>query len=330
MAARASLVLVLCVAGLFRPARGLNADYFGAPEILEDSRHPLSYTTRSGNIATVGHFRGVLQQGTRSVCNTITCYKMPQYKYVSRGWADIFVSVYNASRVLQWTRTAGGNGDDRARAVNTNLDGNIMVAGYTTGLNAKFSGLTLSSRSALSRTIFLASYSPSGAILYVLEAASCAVGKCDVTAISSDETGTVLTGKFRQRISFGVKRSCTPTAPVQCMAVEEGSLNMLSNPSLEFEGKQKSTGSGVIFNEYCWVAKYNPKGHYLWHKFCDDPSLESDVYKSMLDRLHTTEQTTWAAHASKFFTLDPQDATGLLGKDSSYAAYAARRVPYGI
>lgn len=182
----------------------------------------------------------------------------------------------------------------------------------------------------MSRTIFLASYSPAGAILYTVEAASCALGKCDVTGISSDETGTVLTGKFRNRISFGRKRACTTTAPIQCIDTEVASINLLSNPSVNFEGKQKSTGSGVIFNEYCWVAKFSPNGTYAWHKFCDDPSLEADEYRSMETRVNTFEQKTWADHASKFFVLDPQDTTGLLGKDSSYAAYSNRRVPYGI
>lgn len=336
----ATWLLVMCV---FSSPRGpftatgptlasasLNADYFGAPEILEDSRNPLSFTVASGDIVTAGHFRGVLKQGVKSVCNALTCYKMPKIKYASRGWSDIFVSKYNASRMLQWTVTAGGNGDDKARAVGTNFDGNILVTGYITGLHAKFGSLRLSSRSALSKTIFIASYSPSGSILYVTEAASCVTGKCDVTALSTDETGTILTGKFRDRMSFGVKYTCTDTAPVQCIPTEAASISMITNPEVSFGAHEKSTGSGYVFTEFCWVAKYNNTGHYLWHKFCDDPSLEADVYKPLNFRSTTFEQAEWSKRASAFFTLNPKDPTGLLGKESAYAEYASRRVPYGI
>lgn len=327
---RQAAALVASLLLLGTALASLNADYYAAPKILQDSRHPLSYSMRSGNIVTVGHFRGVLKQGVKSVCNTMTCYKMPRYKYTSRGWADLFVSVYNSSRILQWTRTAGGDGDDKARAVNVNIDGNILVTGYITGVRAKFSGLTLSSRSALSRTIFVASYTPSGSIAYVVEAAACVTGKCDVTSIATDETGTILTGKFRGRISFGVKESCTTTAPVQCIPKEHFALTTEILPSLNFEGKQKSTGSGVTFNEYCWVSKYDVKGGFLWAKYCDDPAFEEEAYLPKAQRTSSFEQREWSSKASQFFDVNPKDATGLLGKESAYAEYAARRVPYGI
>jgi len=308
----------------------LNADYFYAPEILEENRHPQSFSTLSGDFVTVGHFRGVLKQGVKPVCNGITCYTMPRFKFVSRGWADVFVSVYNASRALQWTRTAGGNGDDKARAVCNNMDGNIMITGYITGLNAQFSGLTLSARTAMSRTIFVASYSPTGAILFVKEAASCGIGKCDVTSIASDDTGTVLTGKFLGRISFGVKEQCTDTNPRQCLPIERGYLDETSLPTNAFAGKQKSTGSGVVFTEYCWVAKYDSKGDYLWHKYCHDKSFETDRGHLIEDRTNTYEQVIWSQKAQKFFALNPKDSTGLLGKEVNYEEYASRRVPYGF
>ena len=75
--------------------------------------------------------------------------------------------------------------------MNVDHDGDILVAGYISGVNAKFNGLALSSRTALSRTIFLAKYSQTGAIKFVKEIASCAIPSCDVTAISQDETGAV-------------------------------------------------------------------------------------------------------------------------------------------
>jgi len=218
----------------------------------------------------------------------------------------------------------------QARSVVTNLDGNILVTGYITGMFAKFSGLELSSRSAMSRTIFIATYSPEGAILGVREAASCLTGQCDISAMTSDETGVLLTGKFRGRITFGVKQSCTSTLPTQCLPVEVDSIHMGNTPSAAFDGKETSTGSGFLFNEYCWVAKFDHSANYIWHKFCDDPALENDLTRPLTSRITTFEQQEWTKRAKEFFVLNPRDATGLLGKDSNYADVAARRVPYGI
>jgi len=118
----------------------LTADYFTAPEIQDSNRHPLSFSQRSGNIVSVrspsgplwaalesshglisfrqaGHFRGLLKQGTKKVCNGMSCYTMPLTSVKSRGWSDIFLSMYNSSRILQWTITAGGDGDDKVNCL---------------------------------------------------------------------------------------------------------------------------------------------------------------------------------------------------------------------
>ena len=47
------------------------------------------------------------------MCNGMSCYSMPLSKVKSRGWSDIFLSMYNSSRSLQWTAIAGGDGDDK-------------------------------------------------------------------------------------------------------------------------------------------------------------------------------------------------------------------------
>ena len=49
----------------------------------------------------------------------------------------------------------------------------------------------VASRTAMTRTLFLASYTPNSTVAYVTEAAACAIGDCDVTGIAVDETGTV-------------------------------------------------------------------------------------------------------------------------------------------
>merc|ERR1712178_286525 len=112
---------------------------------------------------------------------------------------------------------------------------------------------------------------------------------------------------------------------------EDGFLSYLNTPaSVSFDGKQRSTGSGVVFNEYCWVAKYNTTGDYVWSKYCDDPSFINDKGLPIASRVNNIEQSEWSQKASKFFQLNPKDATGLLGKETNYHEYASRRVPHGL
>ena len=76
------------------------------------------------------------------------------------------------------------------------MEGKIAVAGFFHGSDIKFGKDTwdtfeLSSRTILSRTIFLALYSPNGTAEVAVEAAACGGGFCDVTSVAADETGIV-------------------------------------------------------------------------------------------------------------------------------------------
>lgn len=53
----------------------------------------------------------------------------------NHGNTDFWVVKINASGVLQWQKTLGGNGDDRPFAVTVTTEGRIGVAGYTTSNN---------------------------------------------------------------------------------------------------------------------------------------------------------------------------------------------------
>jgi len=84
----------------------------------------------------------------------------------------------------------------QAQAVGATFDGGIVVGGYFTGLDVtfgrhEFDTYTVASRSMLSRTLFLSTFSPNGTVLWVKEAAACGVGDCDITSIAVDETGLV-------------------------------------------------------------------------------------------------------------------------------------------
>jgi len=298
-------------------SHGISADFFRSPDINDDSRHPLAATAGNGDIITVGHFRGTLRQGRRKVCNGASCFMMPNQVYKSQGWADIFLSKYNASHVLQWTRVGGGTGDDRARAVNVDHDGDMLIAGFITGVNAMFNGLELSSRTALSRTIFIAKYSQSGAIKFVKEVASCVIPACDVTSLSQDASGIVLTGTYHARTSFGTQQKCTNDG--ECINAEKGHLEY-TDP-----GTLKSSGSGQVFINRCWVTKFDTRGDHLWHRDCNDETFQADTALGLGLKTNTYEQQVWAGKAAKFFILNSEDPTGLLGKETNYEDYAKFR-----
>jgi len=56
---------------------------------------------------------------------------------------DIFLIKINASGNLQWARTYGGAGDDRAHSVQQTSDGGYIVAGWTTSFGAGFEDILL-------------------------------------------------------------------------------------------------------------------------------------------------------------------------------------------
>lgn len=316
---RTSQILQLVsLAALSRPLHAINSDFFRSPDITEDRRHPASVNGQNGDFVATGHFRGVIRSGRRKVCNGFSCFTMPSQVLRSQGWADVFVSKYNASRVLQWTRIAGGTGDDKGRAVNVNHDGDIIVSGYISGVDAKFGDHSLSSRTALSRTLFLAKYSPEGECRFVVEAASCAIPTCDITSMSQDETGMVLTGTYHGRTSFGTKVKCNN---LECIPVENGFLDVTS------KGTLKSTGSGMVHTNKCWVAKFNNQGKYLWHRDCNDMTFVSDEFLDYTLKKNTYQQKVWAQKAAQFFVNLPTDSTGLLGRETNYEDYAKFRRP---
>lgn len=314
--------LLACQALLGTTLYGLSADTFRSADISEDNRHPLSAVGGNGDFVTVGHFRGTLRQGRTKVCNGFSCYNVPNQVYRSQGWADIFVSYYNASRVLQWTRTGGGTGDDKARVVNVDHDGDILVAGYITGVNAKFNGLEISSRTALSRTIFLAKYGPTGAIKFIKEIASCPISTCDVTALSLDETGAVLTGTYHGQTSFGTIQKCTDGG--ECLDVAKEYLDY------DDPGELKSTGSGQVHTDRCWVTKVSYTGEHFWSKDCNDESFETDLTLDYPAKVNTYEQSVWANKAATFFNLRPTDQTGILGRETNFEDYAKIRRSSGL
>jgi len=85
---------------------------------LGSVEHEFAYATSTdadGNVYMAGSTQGALDGGTNA------------------GFQDIFVIKYNASGVQQWLRQLGTAGDEQARALAVDADGNVYLTGYTEG-----------------------------------------------------------------------------------------------------------------------------------------------------------------------------------------------------
>jgi len=141
----------------------------------------------AGNVVVTGFFMDTASFGTTNL--------------VSAGLEDIFLAKYDAEGRLLWARRAGGSGFDQGRGVATDASGNIFVTGLFQAA-ASFDGTVLSS-SGLS-DVFLAKYSPAGALLWVR-----AAGGNDYDegrAVAVDAAGNAyITGFFDATASFGAQ-----------------------------------------------------------------------------------------------------------------------------
>lgn len=118
---------------------------------------------------------------------------------ISSGGIDIFIAKYTTAGVFQWSRRAGGSGDDEGHAISNDPSGNIYVTGYFNG-TASFSGSSVTSKGGTD--VFIAKYNPSGTLLWVKKTGGTAndVGN----AIKVDKSGRVfVTGGFRYTSYFG-------------------------------------------------------------------------------------------------------------------------------
>lgn len=87
---------------------------------------------------------------------------------VSAGGTDIFLAKYDAAGKQKWLIRAGGAGDDHGIDLAFDAAGNVYVTGVFVD-NAKFRGTSSPEiwASGQGRTIFLAKYRPSGALVWV-------------------------------------------------------------------------------------------------------------------------------------------------------------------
>lgn len=121
----------------------------GAGGGSNDEGYSLS-TDNSGNIYVSGYFTQPANFGT--------------IKLTSAGISDMFLAKYDPSGNILWAKSAGGKGDDRATAVNTDASGNSYIAGYFTNDSISFGLITIPNKPR--DNSFLAKYNTDGNVIW--------------------------------------------------------------------------------------------------------------------------------------------------------------------
>ncbi len=152
------------------------------------------------------------------------------------GGTDGFIAKFNSDGTLAWAKSAGGEGGDRAKAIEALASGSFLLTGHFS--SAATWGAGESGESVLNTAgmtdVFLARYSDDGTVAWVKRAGGTGSDEGIDLATASDGT-TILVGAFEGTAVFG--------------------LGETAETSLETTG-----GSDGFF------AKYNPDGTIAWAK----------------------------------------------------------------
>ena len=112
---------------------------------------------------------------------------------------SIFLAEYDPFGACLWSRVDGGPGDDVARGIATDAQGNTIITGSYSGL-AQFGSVTLGVQG--DADVFVAKYGPDGDFLWVAHGG----GPFDEqgTAVATDAEGNVFVcGRYRSTCTFG-------------------------------------------------------------------------------------------------------------------------------
>ena len=174
----------------------------------------------AGYAFVAGHFTGPASFGNTT--------------FAQSAKLDIFVAKYDALGRLLWVRAAGGPGDDDARGVAADGEGNVHVTGSFTS-PARFGQLTVAGAGALD--MYLVKYAPDGRVRWVAQAGGSGRNEGHSVAVDAAGHGCVA-GLFSETASFDAT-------------------------------KLTSRGALDIF-----VAKYDSEGRLLWARGAGGPSLD--------------------------------------------------------
>ncbi|MFN4908836.1 MAG: hypothetical protein ACK475_00625 [Bacteroidota bacterium] len=142
---------------------------------------------RSGNSLIAGSFSGTLSFGNQNLI-------------VNNSSSDVFIAKLDNSGTTIWARSFGDTGDDYARGIDADADGNIYVSGVFSG-TVRFDTITLTSLSG-SKDIFLLKLSPQGAVVWAQSVGG--PGEEEGCELEVNDSGDIfMSGSFAASMQMG-------------------------------------------------------------------------------------------------------------------------------
>ncbi len=209
------------------------------------------------------------------------------------GDTDGFLARYDTAGSFLWAVRFGGTGDDEARGVAMDAQGNCFVTGVFQGLTATFSstsssavGTVAGSSVGQSRNAFLAKYGPLGELVWVVAF----VGKGEVTgegvAVDPTTGDPYITGTVGPSgASFDSTGSSIPyplggSGDTDCYLARYGNSGVLSwvDRSSGFAGTHRAGGRGVAVSpagEAWIVGEFNGAPRFVGQSLATTTTLSS-------------------------------------------------------
>ncbi|MDD2332465.1 MAG: SBBP repeat-containing protein, partial [Candidatus Cloacimonetes bacterium] len=225
-----------------------------------------------GNIYVTGYFSG-------------TCYFPGLSQISSSGGSDFYLAKMNSAGNWVWARSAGANYSDEGKAVCTDQDGNVIVAGRYRG-NISFGPLGIYPES--NYPLFIAKADPQGN--WIWANTNGGTGNAYFGGLCMDTLGNVyLAGSFSASLDFAshivdnvggndifiAKASSTGAWQwaIQCGDVDSDSVNDIEidsggnlwiSGSFEFPIQFGNLSLGSLGASDIYIAKLNPAGDWTW------------------------------------------------------------------
>lgn len=134
----------------------------------------------NGNVYVTGTYKS----------STFTAFDTVRLK--NRGEEDIFVVKYSPEGQVLWARADGGSGRDLAKGIDVDINGNVYITGFFTGVSTRFGSVTLKGEIS---DIFIVKYNNNGEVLWARSATG--AGQEEAKGIAVDANGNAfITGYY--------------------------------------------------------------------------------------------------------------------------------------
>ncbi|MEP7171791.1 MAG: hypothetical protein ABI855_20625, partial [Bacteroidota bacterium] len=160
------------------------------------------YWIQAGGGATIDEGMDIASDGFNNTYTTgyfTSVLTMDNFSLSSAGFQDIFLIKTNSNGYISWLKRAGGINIDKALAINSDINGNILITGLFYG-TAEFDGQFITSSGQ--QDIFIAKYDSAGTLQWVKRAGGASADAGN--AVTFDNSGNVIvTGEFSGSCTFG-------------------------------------------------------------------------------------------------------------------------------